>query len=294
VIEKDLSYFNSQFLSFIQNFYKDDRKIAKACRYALEGQGKRVRPLLVLRTHRLFSDQIQNAIPAAIAVEMLHTYSLVHDDLPVMDNDDYRRGRLTVHKVYDEATALLVGDALLTDAFYCLAGGFYSYSRHPEQSRGISPELMIRELAQAAGSLGMVHGQSLDLDWTARSGYSLEDVLNIHTNKTAKLFGVSCALGAVSGQGTAEDVFNLRQIGEDFGLAFQIMDDLIDDHKGTGKSSGKDKSAGKLTYLMVMSSDEAQKKVSDLMQSIDERLASYGVKSEALREYVRGLTHRRV
>lgn len=268
MFENEIQNFENHFQSFIQDFYSGNNKLHEACRYALEGKGKRLRPLLVMLTHKIFSENISKSYPAALAVEMIHTYSLVHDDLPLMDNDDYRRGRLTVHKVYDEATALLVGDALLSDAFLCL-----------------TEVAQFRELAQAIGSCGMVYGQSLDIQWTAKTGYTFEDLKEIHRNKTGKLFAASCALGALTAGASKEDVESLRAIGEKFGWAYQIIDDLIDDDKNTGKSSGKDKSSGKLTYLSVMSRQDAVACVEKIFEEIRSALRKYGDKAKDLEKF---------
>lgn len=285
MIEKELQNFNSIFKETLSKIYANEHKLSEACRYALEGHGKRVRPLLVLLTHKLFSADSTKAIPAAIAVEMVHTYSLVHDDMPLMDNDDYRRGRLTVHKVYDEATALLVGDALLSDAFLCLASCNL-------KAESVIP--MCSELAKAIGSSGMVYGQALDIEWTGKSDYTLEDLIRIHTNKTGKLFAACCALGAIAGGASLQEVAIMRCIGERFGLAYQIMDDLIDENEGTGKSSGKDRSAGKLTYLSLMSKEEALAKVDEILKEIRADLKFYGEKAIPLETWLTQLARRKV
>lgn len=280
-----LERFHSEFQTYIQTQYSDKSVLSEACRYALEGPGKRVRPQLLMLAQQIFSDRYRTAIPAAIAVEMVHTYSLVHDDLPVMDNDDYRRGRLTVHKVYDEATALLVGDALLSDAFACLTNNTLLSA---EQNLN-----MVRELSEAVGGRGMVLGQNLDLFWTAKNDYSFEDLNSIHRNKTGKLFAASCALGAIAGGASSHEVDILRKVGEDFGLAFQIMDDLIDENEGTGKSVGKDKALGKLTYLKFMDSHEAFSKASVLMEEICKSLQIFGDKGSSLSRFLTALSKRK-
>lgn len=291
MIEKELQNFNAIFETVISKIYENEGKLSEACRYALEGPGKRVRPLLILLTHKMFSEQWINAVPAAIAVEMIHTYSLVHDDMPLMDNDDYRRGRLTVHKIYGDANALLVGDALLSDAFFCLAGGLRNHL--PEYDLPSETEIqMTRELSKAIGSSGMVYGQSLDMEFTGKSNYQFEDLVRIHSNKTGKLIAASCALGALAGRASLEQVEVLRRVGERFGLAYQIMDDLIDDNKNTGKSSGKDKTSGKLTYLSLMSREDAQKKVEQILEEISSDLRAFGEKAQPLTTLLSKLTHR--
>lgn len=266
MFELERDTFEKAFHEHVDEFYRGDEKLQEACRYALEGQGKRIRPLLLLLSYQLFSQEWKRALPSAIAVEMVHTYSLVHDDLPLMDDDDLRRGRPTVHKKFDEATALLVGDALLSDAFAILA--------HTHAHSGIIVA-MLRELSSAIGGRGMVLGQSLDLFWTAKAGYSYEDLLSIHQNKTGKLFAASCALGALAAGADGKDVSALREFGLELGLVFQILDDLLDEQEGTGKSAGKDRESGKLTFLTLMDRVSAQERVRDLRISIEKKLLHF-------------------
>jgi geranylgeranyl diphosphate synthase type II len=245
---------------FSQSRYGGSDPLSRAVRYALEGEGKRVRPILCLLAAKAICNtrfHPGDVMPAALALEMVHTYSLVHDDLPTMDNDDLRRGRPTVHKVFDEAEALLAGDSLLTDAFGVLAA--------PESYMGVASSLppsirvrMIAELAQAAGGQGMVLGQSQDLYWTGRSGAQADHLTFIHLRKTGRLLGAAAALGAMSQDASEDQVRAFRTFGEQLGLAFQITDDLLDDSIATGKSAGKDSATGKLTYLSHMGRSEAK------------------------------------
>jgi geranylgeranyl pyrophosphate synthase len=196
-------------------------------------------------------------MPAALALEMVHTYSLVHDDLPTMDNDDLRRGRPTVHKVFDEAEALLAGDSLLTDAFGLLADP-EAYMGFPNSLPASIRVGMVTELAQAAGGHGMVLGQSQDLYWTGRSGAHADHLTFIHLRKTGRLLGAAAAIGAMSQDASEDQIRAFRTFGEQLGLAFQITDDLLDDSITTGKSAGKDSATGKLTYLSHMGRSEAK------------------------------------
>ncbi len=294
MLEQELENFNALFLQWIRGYYAQDQQLGQACRYALEGPGKRVRPLLLLLSHRLFSERWHDAIPAAVCVEMIHTYSLVHDDLPIIDNDDFRRGRHTVHKVFDEATALLVGDALLSDAFSCLTGAFERVvPQIITQLRPTQKLAMVQELSRAIGSQGMVLGQSCDLVWAHRSGYALEDLVNIHSRKTGALFAASCAIGAIAGDSSEDELARLRKLGEHLGLAYQIMDDLIDDLQGTGKSAGKDRSAGKLTYLSLMSREAANSKVEALLAEVQAILDSFGSRSQNFMAWLTQLAQRK-
>ena len=239
--------FSDVLASHVQEHYQGEDLVSQATRYSLLAGGKRVRPLLCLLTNEALGGKVQQAIAAALAVEFIHTYSLVHDDLPSMDNDDLRRGKPTTHKVYGEAQALLAGDALLTDAFGLIAG-----SEAESLDNAVATVAMVRELAAASGSQGMVLGQSLDLYWTARTGAERQHLDQIHMRKTGRLLGCSAALGAIAAGASPAVVQRFRSFGEGLGLAFQIMDDLLDESATTGKSVGKDKDAGKLTYLAMM------------------------------------------
>jgi geranylgeranyl pyrophosphate synthase len=229
-------------------------RLHKAMRYSMEAGGKRLRPVLVMAASRLFPGGRADSLPAAVAVECVHTYSLVHDDLPCMDNDDLRRGKPTAHKAFDEATALLAGDALLTRAFGILA-----------ESYGHDPALvaaLVGELASAAGSRRLIGGQMEDLLAEKAGTATAAAIAFIHMNKTAAMFEASLAMGArCAGAGEAE-VGLLRGAGRELGLAFQVEDDILDataDTKTLGKTAGKDAKAGKATYVSVHGLDAARR-----------------------------------
>lgn len=243
--------FTEEFATLVDSVYGQqahgmDQRLHQACRYSLLGPGKRVRPFLLFMCNQLFGGSFAQAFKPACAVEFIHTYSLVHDDLPLMDNDDYRRGRLTTHKQYDEATALLVGDCLLNDAFILLL-------EHPFALA------MLKELNLASGSRGMILGQSLDMQWTGQGSYTLEDLKTVHQLKTGRLLACACVLGALSaGVQDPQDLARMRSFGENIGLCFQIIDDCLDDSAQIGKTKGKDKAQGKLTFLSLMPMAEAK------------------------------------
>lgn len=269
--------------------------LSRAVHYALEGGGKRVRPVLCILASRAFGEtkvHLHDIMPAAIALEMVHTYSLVHDDLPIMDNDDLRRGRPTVHKVFSDAEALLVGDALLTDAFGLLA--------EPEAFFGKNVALpasarirMVAELASACGGNGMVMGQSQDIYWTGRSGADATHLTEIHLRKTGRLLGAAAAMGALAREATPQQTAAFRTFGEQIGLAFQITDDLLDVEKGTGKSIGKDVAAGKLTYLTYMGYDEAAKASQEATEKALRSLDGTGVATSELMAFAAMLLKRK-
>lgn len=237
--------------------YPAEDIVGQSVRYVMNAGGKRVRPTLCLMAAEAMAGDLRHALPGALALEFVHTYSLVHDDLPCMDNDDIRRGKPTAHKVYGDANALLAGDALLTDAFAIVTDERLDFGA----SRRLEPEArmgLVRELAEASGGAGMVLGQSLDLYWTARPGFSRADLDEIHLRKTGFLLGAAVAMGAIAGGASPEAVRHFREFGRLIGLAFQILDDVLDDSATTGKTQGKDAAMGKLTYLSIMSRDEAR------------------------------------
>ena len=273
-------YFEHELARFCASHYAGDEGIFAAMRYALAGSGKRVRPILSMLAAQTVGAPPDVARTSALALEMTHTYSLVHDDLPCMDDDKMRRGRPATHVVYGEAYALLVGDALLTDAFALLAA-------EPHAGR------LVRELSQAAGGHGMVQGQALDLFWTGRTD-SHRDILNtINRLKTGRLLGAACAMGAIAGGANDDHTTHFREFGRLIGHAFQICDDLLDDTKGTGKTRGKDKESGKLTYLALMGHDEAESAARELTKRAVEQLLPFGEAAESLRQFGLNLLTRR-
>lgn len=218
-------------------------RLHEAMRYALLGGGKRLRPVLTLAVADRLGRR-HDPLPAAVAIECIHTYSLVHDDLPCMDDDDLRRGRPTVHRRFDEATALLAGDALLTLAFQILA-------RHYPAEPG---HALTREIADAAGSERLIGGQMADLLAERKADATAADLEYIHLNKTAAMIAVALVAGGLCGGAGAEQLERLRATGRHLGLAFQITDDILDataDTATLGKTAGKDARAGKTTYLKL-------------------------------------------
>ena len=233
-------------------------RLLEAMRYSLLAGGKRIRPILVLEFCRVCGGKWETALPFAAAIEMIHTYSLIHDDLPCMDNDDYRRGRLTNHKVYGEALAVLAGDGLLTAAFETA-----SMCDSPAQIRAEA----VRILASRAGELGMVGGQTLDLEWENRS-LSAEEVTTIQRLKTGALISAACELGVTSAGGSAEQLDAARRYADAIGLAFQIRDDLLDvygDAKKLGKAVHMDEN--KSTFVRLFGADRCRKRIEELTKT---------------------------
>ncbi|MBT5901786.1 MAG: polyprenyl synthetase family protein [Opitutaceae bacterium] len=228
-----------------------------AMRYSLEAGGKRLRPALVLAVAELSeAPKIPDPLPAAVAIECLHTYSLIHDDLPCMDDDDLRRGRATVHREFDEATALLAGDSLLTHAFALLAE---AYAATPTLSHAL-----IRELSDTAGSQRLIGGQMADLLGEAKGDATPEDLDYIHLNKTAAMIETALVMGGILAKWDSEQLDALRRAGRNLGLAFQIVDDILDvtaDTATLGKTVGKDEATQKTTYVRLHGLEVSRQKV---------------------------------
>lgn len=265
-----------------------EARVHEAMRYAsLEG-GKRLRPFLVMNTARLFNVAESAALRVAAAVEMVHCYSLVHDDLPAMDDDDLRRGRPTAHKHYDEATAILAGDGLLTRAFEVLA------QPRTHSDPAVRCEL-VRELASAAGAYGMVGGQMMDL---AAAGEDLDvaAITRLQHMKTGRLFSFSCEAGAILGKAAAPLRLALRAYAHDLGLAFQIADDLLDvegREEETGKAVGKDAEAGKATFVSLLGAERARAQAHMLAEQASLHLDAFDEEADLLRQLARFVVDRR-
>lgn len=251
-------------------------KLAEAMNYSLLAGGKRLRPILAMAGCEAMGKPPTMALHFGCAVEMIHTYSLIHDDLPAMDNDDFRRGRPTNHKVYGEALAILAGDALLTDAFALAA-----------QSPAPADVLVeiIRELSFAAGSPGMVGGQVIDVEATGKK-VDLGHLKVLHAMKTGALFDVSLRGGARLGGATDEQLGHIRTYAQALGLAFQIVDDVLDvtaDLAQLGKDPGSDREAGKTTYVDLLGVEGAMAHARQVMDAGILALAPFGVHAEPLR-----------
>ena len=263
-----------------------DGDLKEALKYTLQNPGKRIRSVLVLWCCELVSGQVNhNAEIAAAAVEMVHTYSLVHDDLPAMDNDDFRRGRPTCHKAFDEATAILAGDALLTLAFEILA---------KEIDEPTVALKLIGQLAQDAGPAGMIAGQMADLKAEKTAGS--EELLEfIHTNKTAKMFRCAAACGAVAGGADLNQLRFLCEYGLKIGLGFQIADDILDVcglSEQLGKTAGKDIKAGKITYPALLGMEKSKQLEKKLADEAIAALEPFGREADTLRQLALALLER--
>lgn len=265
-----------------------EARLFEAMRYATLGGGKRLRPFLVIQGAKLFGVAEAQAARAGAAVELVHCYSLVHDDLPAMDDDDLRRGRPTCHVQFGEATAILAGDALLTLAFEVLA----AETTHPNAEVRVA---LVAALAKAAGALGMVGGQMFDLEAEARR-LTLEEITRLQRMKTGALFAFSCEAGAILGEATQPERQALLDYAQDLGLAFQIADDLLD-AEGTeaevGKKVGKDAAMGKATFVSLLGIENARKEAQLLAERAASCLDIFGKKAEPLVELARFVVARR-
>jgi geranylgeranyl diphosphate synthase type II len=246
----------------------DAMRLGEAMRYSLEAGGKRVRPVLCLLACEAVGGTSAQALPGALALEYVHTYSLIHDDLPAMDDDDLRRGRPTNHKVFGEGHAILAGDALLTEAFGVLAAADLDPGKRAEA---------LALLAEGAGWLGMAGGQALDLEGETLATYDLDHLRLIHRLKTGALLRASVEIGAVLGGAVAEARSALRAYGEAIGLAFQIQDDILDataTDADLGKRAGKDAGRGKITYPSLLGLDGARQALEEATETALCHLAS--------------------
>jgi geranylgeranyl diphosphate synthase, type II len=261
--------------------------IHEAMRYSVFAGGKRIRPILCLETARIFAADVTPALHPACAIEFIHTYSLIHDDLPALDNDDLRRGKPTCHKKFGEANAILAGDALLTLAFETISAA------PVEAERGIA---MVKEIAAAAGTVkGMVGGQVADLE--AEGKRVAPKMLEfIHRSKTAALIRASVTAGALCAGASAEDVARLRRFGESIGWAFQVTDDILDVEESSaalGKTAGKDVAQQKATYPAVYGLERAHEIANELATRAIAELAPYAERAERLRDIAEYLVLRR-
>lgn len=255
-----------------------------AMEYSLLAGGKRLRPVLCLVFAELFDADRARVMPFAAGFEIIHTYSLIHDDLPAMDDDDLRRGRPSNHKVFGEAGAILAGDALLTEAFGCMGRVW----------PGVSAELVLpalAEAAKAAGAAGMVGGQVLDMDYTAREGVTLAELARMQALKTGALLTASCVCGAILAGAGEEGVARAREYGEAVGAAFQIVDDILDeigDAATLGKPVGSDREQGKNTYPSMIGLDESRRLAEERVAAAIAAIEPYaGEAAEFLRDLAR-------
>ena len=277
-IEKFISKFAIEFDDFFLKLLpkkKYSQKLHDAMRYSIKVGGKRLRPLFLIEISKIFNVKKIMAFRAAAAIELIHCYSLVHDDLPAMDDDDLRRGHMTCHKKYDDATAILVGDAFQSLAFEILS----DKKTHPNANVRCN---LINELSKASGATGMVGGQMLDLD-AEKKKLSLSEILMLQKLKTGELFRFSCVAGPILSE--QKDLKHFEKFANKLGLAFQIKDDLLDvegDEKQMGKKTKKDFSRGKETLISYLGKEDAKKKSEDLINDSKQILKFYGKRANRI------------
>ncbi len=265
------------------------QKIFKSMKYTVILPGKRLRPVMCLETCRMFGGNLEDAIPTACAIEMLHSQTLIHDDLPCMDNDMYRRGQLTNHMVFGEANAVLAGDALLTFAPQIIL----------KNSKNLGAEKLIKimeEYFQAGGAYGVIAGQVVDIESEklmqafeyGKDDEQLPEILDyIHTHKTADLFKLALRTGAIIADATDKQIEDITEFGQVLGVAFQIADDILDEtstFEEMGKTMGKDKEEGKLTYTSLYGLEKAKKDLNDLIDKCYDILNRNNLKSEVFEQ----------
>ena len=289
-LEKRKALIDRALEDFLPGAGSDPPLILQAARYSLFAGGKRIRAILCLAAAEAVGERAETVMPAACALEMIHTYSLIHDDLPAMDNDDYRRGKPTSHKVFGEAMAILAGDALLTEAFCLLA--------LRQRAPGIPPErvlAVLQEIAEAAGFHGMVGGQALDI-LAQNEKIGMEGLHEIHRLKTGALLRVSLRAGAILAGAGKEALEALSDYGEKIGLAFQIADDILNvegDPAVLGKGTGSDAARGKTTFPALLGVDASRARAEELVIGAVASLAPFDDRAAPLRKIARYILARR-
>lgn len=261
-------------------------QLKKSMFYSVQAGGKRIRPILLIASNQAYDHYLEKTFSSAVALEMIHTYSLIHDDLPAMDNDDYRRGKLTNHKVFSEATAILAGDALLTYSFEVIVDD-------PNLSSNEKIKL-IKMLSKKSGPKGMVAGQVLDMEAENKST-TLEELENIHKLKTGQLLQFSIMAGAFLGNASKHELIHLKQFSEYLGLIFQVQDDILDiigDESKVGKPIGSDADQQKSTYPKLLGLDGAREKKNEYVKKAKEALFKANAGESRLVELTDYLTRR--
>lgn len=265
------------------------KKVLEAMNYTMKAGGKRIRPLLMYEVYQAFGGKENIIEPFMAAIEMIHTYSLIHDDLPALDNDDYRRGRKTAHVVYGEDIAILAGDGLLNYAFEVATSAFTMKAGDTKVERAF------QILVSKPGIYGMIGGQTADVVSTGKE-LTLDEILYIHEKKTAALLQGAIMIGGILAGATTEEVEQLEIVGKEIGLAFQIQDDILDkigDEKEIGKPVASDEKNGKNTYVTIRGFEESKKDVQELTKNGIDRLENMGIKQPFLMELLKSLIDRK-
>lgn len=281
IIDKELE-------EYVKTLDNPQKSIYESMKYSLCAGGKRLRPSLLLITYTMFDSDYRKALPFACAMEMIHTYSLIHDDLPCMDNDDYRRGKLSNHKMYGEANALLAGDALLNKSFEICIEACQDFDNMEYALRAVSI------IASSAGTEGMIGGQVVDISSEGKIS-DIEMLKYMYSLKTGAIIESSIVAGAILGGANEEEIKKLEKFAQNLGIAFQIQDDVLDvigDEKKLGKSIGSDVENNKITYLSFMDINKAKEHVKIYTKKAIENLDIFGEKSRYLKEISNVLVNR--
>lgn len=277
----DAKLINNRFEKYFRNTDCPEGILNESTKYSLLAGGKRLRPILILETYKLFNRNIEECITFAVAMEMIHTFSLIHDDLPAIDDDDYRRGKLTNHKKFNEATAILAGDSLLNNAYMIMIDDIINSKDENVKLRKIKA---IREISY--GIDRMIAGEYIDTEYEGKQ-ISNDYLEYMHKNKTGALIKASVKAGAIIAGGTDKDIEKLSLYAEKIGLAFQIKDDIlseIGDAEVLGKPVGNDKEKGKCTYVSKYGLEEAKKMLKSIIEEAVEIISSYKTDDEFLKE----------
>lgn len=283
----------NQYLKAILQQFDQSRELIRAMDYSLMAGGKRVRPILSMAAAQACGRDFLYALPACCAIEMIHTYSLIHDDLPAMDNDDLRRGKPTSHKKFSHATAILTGDALLTHAFHIISEPEDIFEKFPDYKTRIK---LISIISQAAGTQGMIEGQMMDIQSSKPEPEdSLQHLRQIHTLKTGKMINVSVQAGALSVGADIKTIDSLLIYADKIGLAFQVADDILNiegDSKIMGKASGSDALNEKMTFPSVIGLDDSKKYAEKLIKDALDSLSLFDESANPLREIAKYIINR--
>lgn len=277
----DANIINNSFNQYFKNEDCPEGILNKSTKYSLTAGGKRLRPILILETYKLFDCNIEECIPFAVAMEMIHTFSLIHDDLPGIDNDDYRRGKLTNHKKFNEATAILAGDSLLNNAYMIMIDDVINCKDNIMKDRKLKA---LKEISY--GIDRMIAGEYVDTEYEGKQ-ISNDYLEYMHKNKTGALIKASVRVGAIIAGASSEDINKLSEYAEKIGLAFQIKDDIlseIGDEKVLGKPVGNDKERGKCTYVSKYGLEEAKQMLENITKESIEIISSYRTDDEFLKE----------
>ena len=280
-LNKKVQYINDKMAKYFKTEDCPEGILNQSMKYSLTAGGKRLRPILILSTYQLFRDNIEKCIPFAIAMEMVHTFSLIHDDLPAIDNDDYRRGKFTNHKKFNEATAILAGDSLLNNAYMIILEDIINSKENEEKERKIQA---LKEFSYAIDR--MIAGEYVDTEYEGKQ-ISSDYLEYMHKNKTGALIEASVKIGAILSGAREEQIVNLSKYAQKIGLAFQIKDDIlseIGDEKILGKPVGNDRERGKCTYVTKYGLEKAQTMLSEQIEEAINCIKNYIKKDEFLVE----------